>query len=85
MGRELNSQIVASVKLNQPAQSADKQLKGHLNPKVPEFELPIPSSQHIVDDNVTGTVNNVTPKGVDYNSSMIYDETHASFWERMEL
>ena len=30
-------------------------------------------------------MNNVTPKGVDYNSSKIYDETHVSFWERMEL
>ena len=85
LGRELNSQIAAGVKLNQPAQSADKQLKNHFNPNVPEFELPIPSPLHIVDANVTGTVNNVTAKGVDYNSSKIYDETHASFWERMEL
>ena len=85
LGRELNSQIAAGVKLNQPAQSADEQLKDDLNPNVPEFELPIPSPQHIVDDNVTGTVNNMIPKGVDYNSSKIYDGAHASFWERMEL
>ena len=83
MGRELNGQITAGV--NQPAQSADKQFKLHLNPNVPEFELPIPSPQHIVDDNITGTVNNMIPKGVDYNSSKIYDGAHASFWERMEL
>ena len=85
LGRELNGKIAARVKLNQPAQSADKQLKDHLNPNVPEFELPIPSPQHIIDDNVTGTVNNMIPKGVDYNSSKISDGAHASFWERMEL
>ncbi|XP_067045500.1 uncharacterized protein [Acropora muricata] len=85
LGRELNSQVVDGVKRNQPAQLAEKQLKDYLNPDVPELELPIPSPRHIVYDNVTGTVNNVTPKGVDYNSSKIYDETHASFWERMEL
>ena len=85
LDRELNSQVVGGVKLNQPAQLAEKQLKDHLNPDVPELELPIPSPRHIVYDNVTGTVNNVTPKGVDYNSSNFYDETHASFWERMEL
>ena len=73
LGRKLNNQVVDGVELNQPAQLAEKQLKDHLNPDVPELELP------------TGTVNNVTPKGVDYNSSKIYDETHASFWERMEL
>ena len=78
LGRELNSQVVAGVKLNQPAQLEENQLKDHLNPDVPEFELLIPLPHHIVDDNVT-------PKGVDYNSSKIYDETHSSFWERMEL
>ena len=84
MGRELNGQTAAGV-LNQPAQSADKQLNDHLNPNVPEFELPIPSPQHIVDDNVTGTIINMIPKGVDYNSSKIYDGADATFWERMEL
>ena len=82
LGRELNSQAVDGVKRNQPAQLAEKQLKDYLNPDVPELELPIPSPRHIAYDNVTGTVNNVTPKGVDYNSSKIYDETHASFWEK---
>ena len=85
LGRELNCETAAGVKLNQPAQSADKQFKNHLNPNVPESELPMHSPQHIVDDNVTGTVNNMISKGVDYNSSKIYDEAHASFWERMEL
>ena len=78
LGRELNSQVVGGVKLNQPAQSAEKQLKDHLNPDVPELELPIPSPRHIVYDNVTGTVNNVTPKEVDYNSSKINDETNGA-------
>ncbi|KAK2558598.1 Uncharacterized protein P5673_018777 [Acropora cervicornis] len=56
LGRELNSQVVGGVKLNQPAQLAEKQLKDHLNPDVPELELPIPSPRHIVYDNVTGTL-----------------------------
>ena len=47
LGRELNSQIGAGVKLNQPAQSPDKQLKDHFNPDVTEFELPIPSPQEL--------------------------------------
>lgn len=46
LDRELNSQVVGGVKLNQPAQLAEKQLKDHLSPDVPELELPIPSPRH---------------------------------------
>ena len=85
LGRELNSQRVAGVKLNQPAQSADKQLKDYRNHNAPELGLRSPSPQHIVNDNLTETVNNIIPKGVDYDTSNIYDEAHVSFWEKVEL